>query len=450
MKKNSFYFFITLFFFILIFSCQKELSFERGSLAKGSLLSTITGDCLPKTVAGTYVAGKSLGDTNYIQVDVNVTSAGSYIITTDTVNGYSFKATGTFKDTGIVRVKLIGTGKPSLPNDDLFTVSFDASNCMIQISIQPSADTIGNAEFTLQGAPDTCVNASVFGGYAKNVILTGGNKVGIGINVTKPGYYTIATNTLNGYHFADTGIITATGLGDINLKATGMPLNTGINVFTVTAGGFSCTFSITVYDAVAVTNNDYFPLTTNSFWTYDDLYNTGDTIKRTINDSILTNGSLYKIMEEQHKFGSPLHFLYRKLDSNYYTFGSVDRYTTSVTYSPEIDKDILFLKEGLATGDIWVSDEYIGPASFGQTIFIRYEFTCDDANAVVTINGKTFANVYKITMRPQIRSATTYPYNITGEKRELYYAKGVGLIYTKFTVQNFTQLEMQIRNWLVK
>ncbi len=49
--------FCVLFFLI---SCQKEKSLESAATARGSLQADATGDCLPKTVAGNYLAGKAL------------------------------------------------------------------------------------------------------------------------------------------------------------------------------------------------------------------------------------------------------------------------------------------------------------------------------------------------------------------------------------------------------
>jgi hypothetical protein len=146
---------------------------------------------------------------------------------------------------------------------------------------------------------------------------------------------------------------------------------------------------------------------------------------------------------------TPVQYFYRKAGDNYYEYGPVDKYTSSANFNPQIFGDILFLKENLVTGSNWTSDEYIGPAAAGQTIYIQYDFSCIDANATVTFNGKTFINVYKIEMRPTIRSATTYPYTGTGEISHLYYAKGIGLIYAESTALGFTVLEFQVRNWLV-
>jgi hypothetical protein len=110
---------------------------------------------------------------------------------------------------------------------------------------------------------------------------------------------------------------------------------------------------------------------------------------------------------------------------------------------------MLFLKENLAKGESWGSEEYTGNAAGGQPIMLQYLFTCVDNDASVSINGKAYADVYIVTMKPQIRSLD-HSYNLTGEQRDLYYAKGVGLIYQKVSLFRATSSEMKVRNWLVQ
>lgn len=447
--KNCKGLFPALFFAFMLFSCQDKYLMGYIPAAKGSLKSESTGDCLPKTIGGTYVAGKDLNDTNYIAVTVNVKSTGTYVIKTDAVNGYAFSSSGRFNAIGSNTVKLAGKGKPLAAGTNDFTVSFDTSVCHIKITVLPVGGPA--AVYTLAGAPNACANAVITGSFAKGAVLDSFYKAGISVNVSTPGSYTISTNTVNGYKFSAAGTFTVTGTQVVNLTASGTPANSGTDAFTVNGISTNCGFSVTVSDPVPVVNNDHFPLTVNSYWTYDDLFNVGDTLRRALPDSsVSANGNSYRVMQEQQKFGSPIRFLYRKTDSVYYEYTSVDKYTSSVQFSPQIIKDFPFLREYLKTGDTWISDEYIGTATFGQQIFIRYDFTCDNANATVMLNGKTFTNVYKIVMRPKIRSAVTYPYDTTGERVDIWYAKGIGVIYSKKINNSFTIFEDQIRYWQIK
>jgi len=94
----------------LFFSCSKEYSLETdalpaGNTAAGSLKDT-SGNCLPIVVKGTYYDGVIAGDTNYIQVTVNVKTAGSFNIQTDQQNGFQFAGTGVFISTGVQTINL--------------------------------------------------------------------------------------------------------------------------------------------------------------------------------------------------------------------------------------------------------------------------------------------------------------------------------------------------------
>ena len=121
-------------------------------------------DCLPKTIAGVYEAGTPLGASNFITVDVNVTGVGTYTITTDTVNGYYFRGTGTFGSTGVQTIKLTGIGKPVDVGTDDFLVSYKGTSCFISITVLPDGSA-GPAVFSLQGAGGSCTNATLAGNY---------------------------------------------------------------------------------------------------------------------------------------------------------------------------------------------------------------------------------------------------------------------------------------------
>jgi hypothetical protein len=448
MKKNLIYSYFAASLIIIIFSCQRELSFEEGKASVGSLKKDIIGDCLPITVSGTFIVGRNVSDTNYIEVEVNITSPGTYLIRTDTINGYSFKGTGSFSNTGSYHVKLTGLGIPIAQGSNDFAVIYDTSTCHTVVNVLPAIDTSQPAVFTLQGAPNACMNDTVTGSYVKDVSLDTASKVNIGIIVATPGTYAISTNTVNGYSFSGFGTLSTTGLQTISLTASGTPVNAGTNVFTVTAGPSACTFSITVLTAITVANNDHFPLTDNSHWTYDELFHPGDSLTKKIIDTISMNGNLYKIMGEQPMFGFPVQYFFRKAGSDYFEYASVDKYTNTFQYSPQQNADIPFLKENLTTGDNWESAEYTGTATFGQVIILKYKFLCIDANATVIINGNAFTNIYKIVMQPQIRSLSDM-FGYTGEIYNYYYAKGIGIVYFKRTRDGFTLSELQIRDWLV-
>lgn len=432
--------------FSVCVSCQRELSPDPEPVSAGYISKDSNGNCQALNISGIYTKGKKLSDSNYIEAEVNVTSAGSYSILTDTVNGYYFKAGGKFTGNGIKRVKLVGYGNPLLADTNYFILKYNQSTCQARIVVIDTA--VETATFTLDGTPGTCMNDTIFGNYIPGLSLDTGCKVKLSLNVITPGAYTIVTNTTNGYNFSASGIFLNPGAQQIFLNASGTPLNEGTDVFTVTASISSCSFSVNVLTPVIVNRNDYFPLSANSFWIYDDLINIGDTIKKTLVDSTTINAGLYKILREDVHYGGPFQYYYRKAGLDYFEYAAPNKYTTFFQYKQPVNADIPFLKENITTGFVWESPEYVDTSSNGDIIRLKYNFSCIDANAILTLNGKAFTDVYKIKMLPEIKTNNSN-YTYTTEEYLFYYAKGIGLIYLKKTLNGFIQNEIQIRSWKV-
>lgn len=124
-------------------ACQKELSFENagpGYPATG-FLDDASGDCLPYSVHGTWYNGVSPRDTNYVDITVRVTRAGTYQIKTNQQNGVSFSGSGIFTDTGLNTARLTPTGTFLQHVPSSFTTSFDGSSCQFMITVQDSTGT---------------------------------------------------------------------------------------------------------------------------------------------------------------------------------------------------------------------------------------------------------------------------------------------------------------------
>lgn len=131
-------------FFIIAFSCRKEFSFEK-HIAKGTL-KDISGVCFPQILHGTFYNGiKPDFNTAYVEVKVNVTTAGSYSILTDTQNGFRFVDSGIFKTVGINIIKLKPIGTPIAHMPTGFTIRFDTSACSLTINVHDSASLNQNS-----------------------------------------------------------------------------------------------------------------------------------------------------------------------------------------------------------------------------------------------------------------------------------------------------------------
>ena len=226
---------ITLFAFV---SCQKEYSLERGTQSIGSLQKDATGDCLPKTVNGTYVSGQALNpDVDYIDIQVDVTTVGTYQISTSEVNGIKFSASGNFTTTGLNTVRLKGSGTPTTAGPANFTITYSGSSCDVEVTILPAGG--GSTDFTFN-----CGTALLNGVYTQGVPLDASNTITVEINAAAAGAYTI-TLTGNGMTFSGSGDAVA-GPQTITLNGSGTPLAAGDFTIPLTNGTPACDINLTV------------------------------------------------------------------------------------------------------------------------------------------------------------------------------------------------------------
>ncbi|MET0394710.1 MAG: hypothetical protein ABW019_16310, partial [Chitinophagaceae bacterium] len=248
MKKHSLILSLFVSLAALFTACQKDLSFETsGTPSAGTLQSETSGDCLPKTVAGVYEAATALdGNTNYIEVQVDVLQAGSYLIYTDTVNGIYFRGTGVFNTAGLNTVRLRGNGTPLAMGISNFVVKYGLSECSVSVPVLPAGGA-SPAVYTLSsGTGGECMSAAVSGTFTEGALLGSSNTVTINVNVTTIGTYNVSTVATNGITFSGTGALLTTGAGTITLTASGTPTAAGTTNIPVTVGTSSCNFPVTV------------------------------------------------------------------------------------------------------------------------------------------------------------------------------------------------------------
>ncbi len=225
------------------FACQKELKFDGGSV--GAFKKDASGNCLPITVNGIFKADSTIAtNANYVDVELIATIAGSFQISSDTVNGYSFYKAGNLGN-GSNTVRLYAKGKPLVAGNDVFTIKYGNSTCRFTVTVVGAGTGVAN--YTLNtGIGGTCSGAIVNGTYTQGVALTAANTVTLQVNVTQIGTYTLGAASVNGMIFSGAGVFNATGVQTITLSGNGLPLVAGIFNATATNITSSCTFSITV------------------------------------------------------------------------------------------------------------------------------------------------------------------------------------------------------------
>src|SRR5436190_4711417 len=203
-------------------------------------LGATSGACTGFVLAGTYTAGTALTSTNTVTLTVNVSVLGSYNLSTTSVNGINFSASGQFSTPGPQNVVLTGTGIPVAGGAFTVVVNGPSNTCSFPLSFtSPGAYTLG-------GAGSNCTGFVLAGTYTAGITLTAANTAVINVNVTGIGSYNISSTTVNGIKFTAVGSFTVTGPQTITLTATGTPLAAGTFVFPVSGGGTTCSFSLTV------------------------------------------------------------------------------------------------------------------------------------------------------------------------------------------------------------
>jgi hypothetical protein len=119
---------------------SSSCSFSVTATGGGSGAATFTlggspGSCTGFTLgAGTYVVGTALGATNTVSFQVAVATAGTYSITTPTVNGISFSKSGTFASTGAQTVVLTGSGTPAAAGAFNYSATAGANSCAFSVT----------------------------------------------------------------------------------------------------------------------------------------------------------------------------------------------------------------------------------------------------------------------------------------------------------------------------
>jgi hypothetical protein len=119
---------------------------------------------------------------------------------------------------------------------------------------------------TLKDSLGDCDSMSLNGTYTEGQALTSTNTVVVAVNVTVPGTYKIATDTVNGFSFIDSGFFAAAGTYLVTLEGSGTPILPIASDFTVTFGSSFCDFTVTVAPGTPTGN----PNAADTAWMFDE------------------------------------------------------------------------------------------------------------------------------------------------------------------------------------
>ena len=123
-----------------------------GGTSSGSAVFKFDGApnaCITAIVNGTFKAGIALDASNTVTINVTVTTAGTYTITTGTANGFSFSRSGTLA-LGPQTITLSGIGTPAAAGTNNFTPG--TNGCSFAVTTLPAGTlTVDFLKATISG-----------------------------------------------------------------------------------------------------------------------------------------------------------------------------------------------------------------------------------------------------------------------------------------------------------
>ncbi len=234
-------------------SCQKELS-QEGGIALGNMVKDGNGNCNGFLVQGSYQKDTLLTANNYVDVALNITQAGTYLISSNTLNGYSFRGSGYTSLIGINTFRMQATGKPIAVGTDVFTVKFSGGDsCQVNITVTVGTGGgggTGNAIFTFPNGTPCAGATQTQNFYAGVPTVAAVNTITLLVNVSTPGAYSLSTTLANGLIFTGSGTFTtAANNQPLILRASGTPTTAGNTTYTFSTTSptaSSCGFDLVV------------------------------------------------------------------------------------------------------------------------------------------------------------------------------------------------------------
>jgi hypothetical protein len=288
----------------------------------------------------------------------------------------------------------------------------------------------GTALGTLGASAGVCTPVTTAGTFTQGVTLTSTNTATVQVTVTTIGAYIISTNTVNGVSFSKAGTFTATGVQAVILTGTGTPTNSGVQNFTVTFGTSTCNFSLTFLPGT--TSTDYFPITPGSNWAYGLKGGTpaDSLLIKVIPYQLTVGANTYSTftVDDNPASGTPDSLYFRKPGGDYYEYFNTQEFFGFDGPGTPANVEYIFLKDNVPQGTTWNSPTIMGIYQ-GRSYTIFFKMTLFEKATTPTTSGAvTSSDVLKVKIEYVTSTAPTTPFYT----EERWFAKSIGLIYTRF------------------
>ena len=185
-------------------------------------IATYTMSCGNAKVNGVYQLGVPLNNTNTMTLPVIVTdisTGGSWSITTNKINGVSFSGFGTFTSTGVQTVTLQGTGTPTSTTSANLTLSSNSggeveTTCNVTVIMAIPSKTV----LTLGNGIYNFANTNAGPNYMLKAVINYGTQDNSTVKYVQPFNFT------NGDTFSDAALTNLlTGANPPDIVITGYP-----------------------------------------------------------------------------------------------------------------------------------------------------------------------------------------------------------------------------------
>ncbi len=449
--------FFTLLTIVVFVSCKKELSYEGGKVdvTNGTWqfqngATQYIGDidsAYILEVNGAKVlilAGRSLSGQENFRITLN---AADTFTTTSYVSSLSqseFKYSTSSKTifTGDFLGGEFTVNITSLSNNNItgtfYGVVQDSTRSQTQINLGTFTSSIdlssnGGGQVvtqsvgTLGANADTCTTAIVSGIYTTGIPLSAANTVEVQVNVSTPGTYIIATNSVNGVNFFKAGTFTTTGVQNVILSGSGTPQIQGSESYAVTYGGSNCSFQIT-YLPGTMPVGDYLPTTLNSNWVYGSDATADSTLAQVIPYSPTFSGNSYTsfLVETIPLSGSADTAYYRKSGNDYFNYLNVSDF---FQFDNPVYGEYIFLNDAEPETTTFKSADFNGTIN-GIPATGYIQATIAEKGVPATVGALSFPDVIKVSYQYYLSIPPSIAVPVYTEEK--WFARGVGLIYDNF------------------
>lgn len=200
--------------------------------------------CTAGSISGAMTAGVAVSGVT-MTVYANVTTLGTYSITSGPVNGVTFSGSGTFTALGCQAVTLTASGTPTAAGTYNYPLSTTPSETVSATVASGGAGTIASIDCAGATNNGTLTSGTAASGVSSVISYTGGNGGShSGQTVSSTGV-TGLTATLSSGSFAS-------GAGSLTYNITGTPSASGTASFAISIGGQSCTLTRTVASPITI------------------------------------------------------------------------------------------------------------------------------------------------------------------------------------------------------